>query len=159
MNKAKRAPSGLSSVQALYRLSLQKWPWLKVTAAIYSACLRLLRFQWRSRFISTWKSLWGDRRRPSLFLNPVSWALSGLTEADRSLPQAWPPRREEDFTNEALFAQDPPPTSPYYTDISSFKCLLTGCVCKRNGPTLGWRLSDYCGIVRMWREEQSANRY
>lgn len=127
---------------APYCVSLQKWPWLKETAAVYSACLCLLQFQWRCCFISSWKSLWGEGRRASLLLNPLSWALSGLTEPslaanlqERNSRLSSPERRG--LYKWSTFTQDPPPTSPYHTAISSFKCLLTGCVCELTVPNFG----------------------
>lgn len=42
-------------------VSPRKWPWLGATAAIDSVCPCLLQFQWRCRFVSTWKSLRGRR--------------------------------------------------------------------------------------------------
>lgn len=66
-------------------------------------------------------------------MDPV-WA-----DGSRLTPPSLPTCRSETRTvpsvetralQRSTFTQDPPPSSPYYTTISSFKCLLTEHVCK-----------------------------
>lgn len=66
-------------------------------------------------------------------MDPV-WA-----DGNRLTPPSLPTCRSETRTvpsvetralQRSTFTQDPPPSSPYYTTISSFKCLLTEHVCK-----------------------------
>lgn len=110
-----------TSCQKLH-INADECDWLKVTAAIYSACLCPLQFQWRCRFISTWKSLRGEGRSTLLLLKPVSWTLSGLTVAD------WPPSLAADLperNSDCTLRRDRDSTAKHFHSGPSPRPLLT----------------------------------
>lgn len=147
------------SCQKLH-INADRCDWLTVTAAIYPASLC-------SPSVSVEVSLHQHlevsqgRREEHIALTKACVTDPVWADGSRLTPPSLPTCRSETQTvpsveaktpQRSTFTQDPPPSSPYYTAISSFKCLLTGRVCKLTFLNFGGVLATTVESLERGRE-------